>query len=186
MTIKKTVTSIFFVPTLKIDAERQGILNNNGFINAYIRDDRREIQYEDSIYLLFKPEDIEKFREFLDDEYERTRSIIDDYNYEDGFVVIVYKLNPRFEKDFKLIKEGKYSQTSLEFQELFPKMIKIMRGNLPKNEVSLQYRVFNKTEDMMEFWENKLGVEFNKNMEVWSGFELEQETLTLEKIKEYV
>ena len=186
MTIKKTITSIFFVPTLKIDVQRQGILSNNGFINAYVQDDRREIQYEDLIYLLFKPEDVERFREFLDDEYERTRSIIDDYNYEDGFVVIVYKLNPRFEKDFNLIKEGRYSQTSPEFQGLFPKTKTIMRGNLQKTETSLQYKVFNKTEDMIDYWEDMLGVQFNKNMEVWSGFDIENETLSIERIKEYV
>ena len=73
MEIKKTITSIFMVPTLKVP---NGSLKANGFINGYVKDDRKEIQYEDSIYVLFKPVDLDKFREFLDNEYERTKSVI--------------------------------------------------------------------------------------------------------------
>ena len=73
MEIKKNITSIFMVPTLKVPKDA---LRGNGFINAYIKDDRREDQYKESIYLLFKPNDLDKFREFLDNEYERTKTII--------------------------------------------------------------------------------------------------------------
>jgi hypothetical protein len=52
-----------------------------------------------------------------------------------------------------------------------------------KDEISLQYRVFNKTEDLVKFWEDKLGVEFDDNQEVWHGFDLEEETLDINKIK---
>ena len=73
MEIKKTITSIFIVPTLSIGKEK---LVDNGFINGYIKDGRREIQYNNAVYLLFKPENLDKFKDFLDEEYERTKSII--------------------------------------------------------------------------------------------------------------
>jgi hypothetical protein len=73
MDIKKTITSIFIVPTLSIGRER---LLNNGYINGYIKDNRKDIQYDSCVYLLFKPKDLDKFRDFLDEEYERTKSII--------------------------------------------------------------------------------------------------------------
>ncbi len=183
MDIKKTISTIFIVPTLKIDKDK---LANNNFINGYVCDGRKEIQYENSIYLLFRPKDIDRFREFLDDEYDRTRAIIDDYDYEDGFVVVVYKLNEMFKKDFEYIKQGKYSKTSLEFQELFPKMITVRSGNFQRDELSLQWRVFNRTEDMVGFWEDKLGVTFNNEMEVWHGFDMENETLDMKNFKELV
>ena len=41
MDVKKTVTSIFIVPTLKLKKE---YLNNNNFINGYIADLRKDIQ----------------------------------------------------------------------------------------------------------------------------------------------
>ena len=183
MDVKKTITSIFMVPTLKIP---RGELQDNGFVNGYVSDGSREVQYDGCIYLLFQPKDLNKFREFLDSEYERTKAIVDDYDYKDGFVVVVYKLDGKFKKDFGLIREGLYSRTSKEFQALFPKIIKIKKNGLQKDEISLQYRVFNRTEDLIKFWEEKLGVEFDDDQEVWHAFILEDEILNIEKLKEHV
>jgi len=174
------------VPTLKVPKDA---LRGNGFINAYIKDARKEgDDYKDSIYLLFKPTDLNKFREFLDNEYERTKTIIEDYDYEDGFVVVVYQLNEKYKKDFQLIKQGKYSKTSTDFQKLFPKIIKIVRNGLHKDEISLQYRIFNKDEDLVDFWEEKLGIHLEdtvgQDFEVWEGWSEQKEILELNKIKE--
>lgn len=183
MEVKKTITSIFMVPTLRIP---KGELTDNGFINGYIKDGSREVQYDNCIYLLFQPRNLDRFREFLDSEYERTKAIIDDYDYQDGFVVVVYQLDTRFAKDFSLVRKGKYSKTSSQFQSLFPKVIKLKKNGLHRDEISLQYRVFNRTEDLVKFWEDKLGVEFTDDQEVWHGFEEENEILNIEKLKEYV
>jgi hypothetical protein len=185
MEIKKNITSIFMVPTLKVPKDA---LRGNGFINAYIKDARKEDQYDGCIYLLFKPENLDKFREFLDSEYERTKAVIEDYDYEDGFVVVVYQLNEKYKKDFLLVKEGKYSKTSADFQKLFPKVIKITRNGLHKDEISLQYRIFNKAEDLVSFWEDKLGIDLveivGDDFEVWEGWDESKEILELDKIKE--
>lgn len=181
--VKKNITSIFMVPTLKINRE---LMRDNGFINGYVLDKRLDVQYEGCIYILFKPDSIENFREFLDVEYERTVQIIDDYDYEDGFVVVVYKLDKKFQKDFDLIKKGKYSKVSKEFQDLFPTVIKVKKNGLSKDEISLQYRIFNKTEDLRTYWEDKIGVVFDEDMELWSGWVEENEILDVDKIKDYV
>jgi hypothetical protein len=183
MELKKTITSIFMVPTLKVPKDA---LKDNGFINGYVKDGSRDVQYENCIYLLFQPADLDKFREFLDSEYERTKDLIDDYDYEKGYVVVVYQLDSKFAKDFDLVKRGKYSKTSSTFQALFPKVIKIKKNGLHKDEISLQYRVFNRTEDLIKFWEEKLGVEFEDDQEVWHGFQEDNEILNIEKLKEYV
>jgi hypothetical protein len=180
---KHTITSIFIVPTLSIGKDK---LLDNGFVNGYIKDNKRDIQYENAVYLLFKPENLDKFRNFLDNEYERTKSIIDDYDYEDGYVVVVYEINPRLKGDVELVKQGKYSQTSPAFQASFPKVVQIKKNGLRRDEISLQYRVFNKTEDLVKFWEDKLGVELPSDVEVWHGFFEENEVLDLDKIKEHV
>jgi hypothetical protein len=62
--------------------------------------------------------------------------------------------------------------------------VKIKKAGYHKDEISLQYRVFNKTEDLVKFWEDKLGVEFDEEQEVWHAFDEEEETLNIEKIKE--
>ena len=159
---KHTITSVFIVPTLSVGRQR---LVDNGFVNGYIKDGKRDVQYENAVYLLFKPQNLDKFRDFLDSEYERTKSIIDDYDYEDGYVVIVYEINPRLKDDIELIKQGKYSQTSKKFQESFPKVVKIRKNGLSRDEISLQYRVFNKTQDWKQFWEDKIGIEFPEDMD---------------------
>ena len=185
MQLTKTITSIFIVPTLKVPKDG---LKNNGFINGYIEDEGKDVQYENAVYLLFQPKCLDKFREFLDDEYEGTRKIIEDYDYEGGYVVVVYKLEDELKEDFNLVKQGKYSKTSKEFQEIFPKdvSVKTPRG-IFKNELSLQYRIFNKTEDLVEFWEDKLGVDLGNvigtDFEVWEGFNIKRETLNIKTIK---
>jgi hypothetical protein len=181
MEIKKNITSIFMVPTLKVPKDA---LRGNGFINAYIKDARKEDQYKGCVYLLFKPENLDKFREFLDGEYERTKAVIEDYDYEDGYVVVVYQLDDKYKNDFTLVQGGKYSKTSANFQKLFPKVVKITRNGLSKDEISLQYRIFNKAEDLISFWETKLGIEFEDDYEVWDGWDEEKEILELDKIKE--
>ena len=183
MKLQKTITSIFIVPTLSINRDK---LNDNGFVNGYIKDGEREIQYDNCIYLLFQPKDLTKFKMFLDEEYERTKSIIDDYDYPDGYVVVVYKLNKKLEDDIELIKQSKYSQTSPSFQQIFPKIIKVTKNGFRKDEVSLQYRIFNKTEDLKEYWKDKLGIELTDDLEFWQGFFEENEILKLNKIKQHV
>jgi len=181
MNIKKTITSIFAVPTLKIPS---GELRENNFVNAYIKDVDRDIQYEDAIYLLFLPTDIPKFREFIDNEYERSEQIIEDYDYSGGFVVIIYKLDPKYRKDFNIVKTGLYSKTSKDFQKLFPKVIKIKKNGLHRDEVSLQHRVFTRSPDLIEYWESKVGVDWEDDQEVWSGYYEEEEILCIEDVKE--
>jgi hypothetical protein len=146
----------------------------------------RDTQYENAVYILFKPENLDKFRVFLVGEYERTKSIIDDYDYQDGYVVVVYEINSKLKNDIELIKQGKYSKTSPAFQGIFPKVVQIKKNGLRRDEISLQYRVFNKTEDLVQFWEDKLGMKLPEDLEVWHGFFEEFETLDLNKIKEYV
>ena len=171
------------VPTLHIP---KNALKDNDFMNAYIKDDDRDIQYENCINLVFKPKNIPKFRQFLNNEYERTSDLIDEYDYENGIVVLVYKLNEAFKEDFKIVKSGKYSQTSKEFQQQFPKKVTVTRNGLLTEEVSLQSRIFEKTEDLLKFWEEKLAVIFDSEQEVWEGFEEKLEILNKEKLKQYV
>ena len=118
--------------------------------------------------------------------YQTLVLLIDDYDYEDGYVVLVYEINPKLKKDIELIKQGKYSQTSPAFQGIFPKVVQIRKNGLRRDEISLQYRVFNKTEDLVQFWEDKLGVDLPEDVEVWHGFFDDFETLDLDKIKENV
>ena len=181
--ITKTITSIFMVPTIGVKRE---ILQANDFLNGYAKDDIKDEQYEDACFLLFKPKNIDRFREFLDNEYERTKDVINDYDHPNGFVVVVYKLNPKFKEDFNLIRESKYSKTSSEFQALFPKVIKLQVGGLQRDEISLQVRIFKKTENLRKHWEDIFQEDLKEDVELWEGYHEENETLTNEKLEQYL
>jgi hypothetical protein len=180
---KKTVTAIFMVPTLKINKDE---LIVNGFINAYSKDPNRDMDYGDCIYLLFKPKNFVRFEEFVDGEYERTKQFLDDYDYNDGLVVLVYSLDPSYKRDFDLIRKGKYSKTSEEFQKIFQKMTRVIEGGKYIDKMSLQHKIFSKSEDLRVYWEERINKDFTPDMEIWDGFDLENETLNLERIKEIV
>jgi len=181
MSVRKTITTIFMVPTLGINRDS---LVANGFINGYISDDRRDVQHRSAVYLLFKPSSLDKFTSFLEKENERTENIVDDYDYEDGYVVVVYKLNSKWKEDFMLVREGLYSRTSQEFQKLFSKVVKVVKNGLHKDEISLQYRIFKKTDDLKQYWEDRLDIVFSDDMEVWNGFDSIKETLNLDNVKQ--
>lgn len=180
---QKTITTTFMVPTLNIPS---GHLKKNDFINAYSLDKHHEFEYKDCVYLLFQPKFIQRFMDFLDSEYNRTSDIVADYDYDDGYVVIVYKLDSGYSKDFDLIRQGKYSKTSRSFQKLFPRVTKIRKNGLNKDELSVQYRIFNKTKDLVHYWEKQFDVKFSPDQEVWTGFYIEQETLDIVKFKEFI
>ena len=182
MKLTKSICTLFLIRPLGLT---YADLEKHGFINAYIKDVNQDHHYENCIYLLFKPSDMDIFMDFLEKERE-VRDLVDDYDYEGGYVVVVYSLPSKFYKDYNLIKQGLYSRTSKEFQEIFPKVIKIIKNGKHRDEISLQYRIFNRTQDLINFWEEKLNIVFQPDQEVWEGFHTERETLDFNKMKNYV
>ena len=186
--LTKTITSIFMVPTLYNNREGysdwRDSLNKNGYLNGYEKDCSREENYEDACYVLFKPNDIDKFREFLDSEYERTPNIIEDYDLPHKFIIIVYKLDPNFKGDFDLIRRSKYSKTSPEFQALFPRVVKIIVDGLHRDELSLQTRIFKRTPDLRKLWEDIFQADLPEDSEVYEGYHEEREPLNELKLEQ--
>lgn len=172
--MEKNITSMFMVPTLKIGRD---VLKNNGFINGFISDEVGGTIYEDSIYLLFRPEYPSRYKQFLNREYLRTKAILADYDVSKGFSVCVYRLNPDLKHDFELIRQGRYSKTSDTFQSLFPKEIDIIKDNIKLTELTLQYRIFNKTEDLKLYW-SLHHRSYKPGDELWHKFIDSKETLT--------
>jgi len=179
MDISKTITSIFMVPTLGIKLSK---LKENGYINGFSIDGMTADNYEDAIYLLFKPLNIHKFRNFVEKQYEMCDFIIDDYDYPEGYVVLVYSLDPGFKKDFDLIREGKYSDTSFEFQNRFPKDVLVNTGHNTTKERSLQFKIFKKSKSLSNYWEELIGKPLTECQEVWAGYDEQKETLKILKL----
>lgn len=174
MNKKATISSIFLAPILGND---RTTLEKYGFINAYIKDSKKEVDYEEALFLLFKPPKMDQFNVFLEDQYEKN-TILEDYDYDGGYVVVVYLLDPTYKKDYQLIKQGKYSKTSKAFQNLFPAQ-KEVKGKLLE---TLQWRVFNKVDSIKKHWEEKINVDFPNDWELWDKWEEDKEILDIDKL----
>jgi hypothetical protein len=60
-----------------------------------------------------------------------------------------------------------------------------MKNGLHRDELSLQYRIFNKTNDLIEYWQDKLGITYwDESMEAWSGFKESEQSLTKKILNE--
>lgn len=163
----KTNTTLFLVPTLSIN---KAYLDKFGFVNAYLRDVNHDVQYEDAIYLLFKPEDLALFEKFVQSERRRTKNLfIEDYDCGYGYVVLVYKIPPQYLADYKLFLEGKYSKFSKEFMDLFDETVPSTdEWGYDRLENSLYFHIFHRSKAMKNYLEEKFGVELEKDSEYWS------------------
>lgn len=164
------------LPTVGINKNR---LKENGFVNAFVIDPYRTTQYQDAIYVLFKPTDFHKFRQFVDAEYDRTDDLVDDYDYEDNHVVLVYNLRPDLKPDFDRVRKGKYSETSQDFKKIFPEKVFLYDTGHTKAEVSVQKKIFIKSPDLRKFWEDRFGMTLPPDAEVWELFTESKETLKI-------
>jgi hypothetical protein len=91
-------------------------------------------------------------------------------------------LNKKWKRDYDLVMKGEYSKTSFLFQEAIPKVVKILKNGLHRDEMSLQHKIFRKSEDLRKYWEEELNISLPKDVEYWEGWTEERETLTENKV----
>lgn len=174
----KTCTTIFLLPG--IGHTRKDLLKY-GFIGAYLDDINHSTHYENSVYVLFKPEKMEEFQKFLSNEHAKNKLILEDYDYEGGFTVIVYLFNDKFQAEYELFLQGKYSQFSSEYTKLFPKSVKVIdpEYNVEVYKTSLQHHIFTRSNLIKKYWEKKIGQKLPSDMELWSSPDMSKEVLDI-------
>ncbi len=204
--IEANITTLFLYPMVVKNREKAKKL---GIVNAYIKDvDRPDLDEPGLIYLLCKPDDLKLYQEFFDAETEDGKAdIIDDYDYPDGYVVTVFQLPKKYHEDYKTIMEGRYSEVSENFKENFPQITKVQIDGKSQDQVSLAYMVMTKISPaefaqkrklemsfeklsnvpmIKEYWEDKLGMPLDDNIEFWDSPKMENEILDIAKIKSIV
>lgn len=174
---KSNVSCVFMLPLLKIGKAKLNLL---GFKDTYLFNGEESVVYEDCIHLLFEPPSLSKFNNFLADERHKKAPIVEENDYEGGLVLVTYRLPPRFKSDYELIWEGKYSETSAEYQQVFPKTVQLTTASgILVTEMSGQHMVFSRYQPMKRKLEEELGVELPDNQELWTKPTIERETFKL-------
>lgn len=161
----KTSTTIFLLPALGLDADK---LINAGFINAYYRDDGHDVNYENSLYLLFKAPNADKIDDIIG-YIDNSCKIEEVYDIEE-YTIIVIKFPNQWINEFNYFKEGKYSKFSnLYINSFFPfKKAKEWdsKGKVTKEEYTLFYHIFNRTDWLKDWWTKRLGYKDMKEFEL--------------------
>lgn len=175
---KISATNLFITPLLNIGREN---LVRQGFVDAFMKDELREIEYERAIYLLFKPQDIRQFNLFVEEQRESNMPIIDEYDH-NGYVVLVYKLPKKYEKDYDKILHGKFSETGKEYQSSITKWYKVKENGVIVDKMNLQHLIFTKDDELKQYWKRELDLNITNSDEHWHHYS-EREVLNEETLK---
>lgn len=116
---KFNCSTLFLMPVLGIGWRD---VKKMGFCNCYLRDENKP-EYEDMevVLLLFQNKGDDRFRYFVEKEKARTSLFIDEYDYEEGYIVLVYEFPAELKEDYYRFKRGEYSKLSKEFLKKTPK-----------------------------------------------------------------
>lgn len=146
MIAKRTKTTMFLVPALGFTPAK---LKTLGFVDAYLMDINREKTYKDALYLLFKPSERHSFELFIEENKDK---ILDDYDYDEGYIVVVFQFPIRFIANYDTFLQGKYSKFTSDYKELFRRP----SGNTATDEDSA-WLIINKHPDMRKKVEEAIG-----------------------------
>jgi len=146
-------------------------------VNAYLGDvdfldeDKKEIK----IFVLLKYS-IDTFYYDLEKKLEKDKLFKTSYSLFNGsYIMFVFILNPKFEKDFNKFLKGKYSELSQ------PAKIHIMRDRSSKSPLPF---ILRKDKEYRKCLENKLNAVLPPDSEVWSIIEYDKELFDREEFKE--
>lgn len=191
--LESTDSTLFLLPCFGIPYKE---LKELGFINCYIADKHRtKVNERDThLYLLFRPDPkqalnlIIKIAKLEQQDIDHS-VLLEDYNYEDGYTVLVFKFPDRFKKDYDKFLNGKYSRFSKEFQETFPEN-KVIQFTNEFNKIeklagkSTQWMIINKDPRIKRFVESKYdGISLDEAPEYWHMPIMEKETLDIDQIQ---
>ena len=164
---KFTSTSLFIVPLLG-----KQIISSDEFVNAFIKDEVRGIDYDRGVYILFKVENKDKFEKFLENERGRGARIIEEHDYPKNHVMVVYQYDKKFEKDVEIILSGKFSKTSPMYQSNITETVKVTKMGVTKNITSFQHSIFKKLPEYIDYWKDLYGLDINYYQdEVWHHYQ---------------
>lgn len=203
--IKNTDSSIFLLPLLGIKTKEW---LNLGFINAYLADkNRSKVNDKDlHLYLLFHPSpepksvrmlggyekmevdsQLDRLTQKIEDleEIDKNKTVLlDEYDYEGGYIVLVLKIPSKYKNDYELFLKGQYSKFSKAFINMMPENIivedfKDQNNTLqPLTGKSTQWMIINKAPAYKKFTEKKYDITLDNDQEVHHLPIIEEETLS--------
>lgn len=116
------------------------------------------------------------------DLWEKNLTLIEDYDYPNGYTVLVLRFPEQFRKDYELYLEGKFSKFSVEYKQKMPEQTEAIVDGRKIPGMSTPYMVVHKEERMRKFWEQQFNCYIDPKDEYWGIPNVEKETLDIDKI----
>ncbi len=158
--MSNTKTTSFITPILKIPSS---FLASNGFLNSYLGYYLKTGDtWGECIYLSFEESKLTEHMVSYLMKHEQFLSSMVDGNTRIFEFRVTESTQDAIVKPFL---EGKYSKVDKDYvNNNFPKLT-FSNGSMTLNP---KWKVFYKHPDWAKYWEQRIGITFNDNMEVWS------------------
>lgn len=134
-----------------------------GFLNTYLRFEDLDglfVEYDNNTNKL-------EYNKMIV-EVVKNPDFMDEYTIGDKFL-LHYNINPKWKNDYELFLQGKYSKMSGEYKKLF-------NQKLPNGLKSLQWKIFDKDEELKKEIEKYTGTEISTDVDYFFLPNLNKET----------
>jgi hypothetical protein len=171
----------FFLRGLGLIPKKESLnkcgLTQLGLVDVYLKDDNHETNILHPLYLLFKPKEMGLFNMFVENSYLEG-DLKEDYDYPDGYVMLLYEFPKEFKKDYETIVKGEYSKVSTKYKNLFPE-------EDPDGTPILAYQIFTKGDLIIEKRMEELNLDYwEDDWELWEKIDIQKETFNYERLQE--
>jgi len=157
---QKTKAYTYMMPLLGIKLEPF----KENIVNAFFGDEDYP-EYNNHIFILYKFSGTTEFLKFEDNLENEEPLMVKSYDPDREYVMKVFKILKRFEDDYKLLKESKYSQISMELKTRI-----IAFHNLPQEHpiidvIFKREAAFQRLENDLNKYDNVSKITVDRNLE---------------------
>lgn len=164
-----TNTSYFILPLFKVPLMK---LDEYGFVNSFLYDKNKadNLPNGKTIYILFRPNEAQKvpLQKQIED-WETNGFFIEDYDYSDGYVVVILRFPDKYKDQYKLFLQGRYSEFSEDYKNEIPRKVSVIlpsTGELYEDD-SLQFLIINKRIRLKNYWKDQTDFDLGPEDEYW-------------------
>lgn len=177
---EENVSTIMLLPVLKLDKSQLDSFYKFGFKNTYLFCSKLTYSFN-VIYIVFQPLEFSyPFYVFLS-RMAQNKNFLEAYDIGYKKVLMVYKIPRKFDADYRLFLEGKYSMLSDAYKMCFTlerakrskngHLIRNSKGEIVKDYTEF-FHIFNRTQKLKDYYRKNLHLDVTFHFDLPDKLEL--------------